>query len=179
MMSTPIAPDAARTWRDGFSATLLVLALLAVVLGDVMAFNQLATQSATDAIIPLLVVSIGTAMAIDGLRRIVCRRRRADLVVAAGEAVLSALAWIAWAANWPLAGSAWIAIGAGALVAVGTNLFPSLPESTPNDTTGSAEEVRPGPDLGSVVAVLGLLQAIVLVWFAVLALIDAPTGPFG
>ena len=149
------------------SSTFLVLMLVVVLVGDTMAFNQLATQSATDAILPILVLSVGVTFALEAVRRIVCRRDRADVAIAVASGIVSGLGWIAWTAYWPLAGAAWIVIAAAALGGVATNVRPLVPTAHPRQ------------DLGGAVAVLGLLQTIVLTYFAVLALVDAPTGPFG
>jgi len=49
---------------------LLTVALIFVLFGDVLAFNQLATQSPTDAMVQLAVFSIGGAGVVEGLRRL-------------------------------------------------------------------------------------------------------------
>lgn len=176
-----MTPDLVRRPRS--SAMFLILTLVAVLLGDTMAFNQLATQSATDAIIPLLVVSIGVAAALEAVRRVVCGRRMVDVVLALSCAIVSALGWFAWAAYWPIVASAWIVVAAALLSGVATNVAP-LVSATAQTTLdpidgGTDDEPRGTLDLGGVIAVLGLVQTVVLTYFALLAFLDAPTGPFG
>ena len=129
----------------------------------------------------LAIFSVGVALAVEAVRRLVCRRRATDVVLALACAIVSALGWIAWAAYWPLVASAWIVLAAAVLGGVATNVMPPVPSTARVvlDPADGDDEPRGTPDLGGVIAVLGLMQTVVLVYFALLAFLDAPTGPFG
>ena len=160
--------------RPRTSMALLIGELIIVILGDAVALNQIATQSPTDAVIPLLVLSVGLAFPVEALRRLICRRRSADLAAAALLAIEAVLAWVAWSSPWPVRASAWLLIVAAATGVLLCTLLPSAPgpdRSRPAD--------HDAPSSTSMIGLLGAMQAVVVVYVAVLALLDAPTGPFG
>jgi hypothetical protein len=59
-MTTKLTPSQ-RSLRSGIQSVLLTFSLLLLVLADVLAFNQFATKSATDAILQIVVFAVGGA----------------------------------------------------------------------------------------------------------------------
>ncbi len=146
---------------------LVTLTLAFLVLGDVLAFNQLATQSATDAILQLLVFAIGGAGFVAFLRQAVFGTTPKERLLALIPGAVSAAALIGWKMQFPVGWS--ITVTAVAAVAVATVVVRQL-------WSPSAE--RDG-DAAQLLGLLCLAQTIVFVYFAVLATADASSTLFG
>lgn len=147
------------------AAALRGIAVVLLVLGDVLAFNQLATQSPTDAIIQLSVVGIGFAGAIDAIRRLACARTRTDRLLGLPIAMLAIAAIIGWRARWPI-GSEVLTCAVAAALSVVVGL-----RSLARADRDPAASQLPG--------VFSLAQALVFAWFAVLAALSARAVLFG
>ncbi|CAB4592185.1 unannotated protein [freshwater metagenome] len=152
--------------RNRIHEVLLTISLLLLLLADVLAFNQLATQSATDAILQVIVFAVGGAGFFEFLRRTLCstttRGRWSGIIPGA----MSAAALIAWRTNAPLGWLVIITIASAAFLAV--IAFRSLGGS------GSAES----SESTQIIGLLCLAQTIVLLYVAALATIDGSSVLF-
>ena len=155
-----------RSLRSVAQSVLLSMSLLLLVLADVLAFNQFATQSATDAIFQIVVFAVGGAGLFEFLRRVLCCTSAADRWSAIVPGVLSAGAFIAWHMHAPVGWLVIITIASAAFL--GTIAVRSLwgPESSK-----VSESVQ-------LLGLLCLAQTIVLVYVAILATVDASSVLF-
>lgn len=151
--------------RARVDGVLRVVVHVVVVLADVLAFNQLATQSPTDGILQLTVVGVGFAGALEALRRLAFAATRFDRLLGIPLAALSALALVGWRAQWPV-GVGVVCCGLTAvLVAV---LGVRALSATARD-----------PEASQFSAIVTVAQAMILAWFAVLAGVSAGGVLFG
>jgi len=146
---------------------LVTLTLAFLMLGDVLAFNQLATQSATDAILQVLVFSIGGAGFVEFIRQAIFGPTIKERLFALVPGAVSVAALIGWKLQFPVGWS--ITVTAIAAVALATVVVRQL-------WSPSAE--RDG-DAAQLFGLLCLAQTIVFVYFAVLATADASSNLFG
>jgi hypothetical protein len=146
---------------------LTTLTLAFLVLGDVLAFNQIATQSATDAIVQVMVFSIGGAGFVEFIRQAVFGSMMRERLFALVPGAVSAAALIGWKLQFPVSWSIMVtAIAATALASV---VVPKLwRPSTEKDG-----------DTAQFLGLLCLAQTIVFVYVAVLAAADASSNLFG
>ncbi len=159
--------DSRRSARSIAQVVLLTASLVLLLLGDVLAFNQLATQSATDAILQLIVFAIGGAGIFECLRRALC----SDSALARGSALIPGLlglaALISWRTQAPIG---WfVALTVGATIFLGVITVRSL--------WGPA--AREGSESAQLVGLLCLAQTIVFAYVAAFAAIDAGPALFG
>lgn len=136
-----------------------------VVLADVLAFNQLATQSPTDGIMQLTVVGVGFAGALEAVRRLASAHSTADRLLGLPFGGLALLAIVGWRAQWPVGAGVVICGLAAVVVAV---LGVRAMAATSRD-----------PEASQFLAILTVAQALILAWFAVLAGVDARAVLFG
>jgi hypothetical protein len=152
-----------RSLRSVAQSVLLSMSLLLLVLADVLAFNQFATQSATDAIIQIIVFAVGGAGLFEFLRRALCCTSTVDRWSAIVPGALSAGAFIAWRMQAPVGWLVIITIASAAFLGVIAVRSLWGPENSKVSESGQ------------LVGLLCLAQTIVLVYVAVLAAVDA--GP--
>jgi len=146
---------------------LVTLSLVFLVLGDVLAFNQIATQSATDAIVQLMVFSIGGAGFVEFIRQAVFGSTMNERLFALVPGAVSAAALIGWKLQFPVGWSIMVtAIAAAALATVVVRKLWSP----------SNEQDR---DFVQFLGLLCLAQTIVFVYVAVLAAADASSNLSG
>ena len=165
MTSEPTRPRA----KAGSIAqiVLVTLTLVFLVLGDVLAFNQIATQSSTDAILQLMVFSIGGAGFVEFIRQAVFGPTMKDRLFALVPGAVSAAALIGWKLQFPVGWSVMVtAIAAAALATVVVRRLWG-----PSD-----EQDR---DSAQFLGLLCLAQTIIFVYVAVLAAADASSNLFG
>ena len=144
--------------------SMLVIAFVIAIFGDVVGFNQLATQSTFDAIIQLCVFVVGFAGVVEAARRLVFARRSSDRLIGIAFAVLSLAAIITWSAGWATGVQSLVVLIGGLLVAAcGVTVL------WQNRHEHSSESSQVG-------GLLALAQGVVMVWFSVLAL-GAINGP--
>ncbi len=150
------------------AAALLVAGLLAAGLGYVMGFNQLATQSPVDAVLPVALLSVGLAGLLAMVRLSLLapadpgRRELGFAHLAVGVAAAGAVLW-----HWGTTTQA---------VVVGIYGLWYLPTGV----VGVVAHLRRSPwRRDAVVVGLDLAQAGLLVGFAWAALADAGVHPFG
>ena len=155
-----------RSLRSVTQSVILTFSLLLLVLADVLAFNQFATQSATDAILQIVVFAVGGAGLFEFLRRVLCCTSATGRRSAIVPGVLSAAAFIAWRLHAPVGWLVIITIASAAFL--GTIAVRSLwgPES------------RKVSESVQLLGLLCLAQTIVLVYVAVLAAVDASSVLF-
>ena len=156
-----------RTLRSVVHIAFVILASICLVLGDVLAFNQLATQSATDAILQLVVFAVGGAGVFECLRRAFCSHTSRGRLTAIVPGLLSIAAFIAWRSQVSVG---WLVVitGAGALAlgAVTVRLLWA------QDRSGESERDQ-------LLGLLCLAQLIVFAYVGVLAIVDAGSTLFG
>ena len=146
---------------------LVTLTLVFLVLGDVLALNQIATQSATDAILPMMVFSIGGAGFVEFIRQAVFGPTMKERLLALVPGVVSAGALIGWLLQFPVIWSIMVtAIAAAALATVVVRKLWSP----------STEQDR---DSVQFLGLLCLAQTTVFVYVAVLGAADASSNLFG
>lgn len=138
-----------------------------LVLGDVLAFNQLATQSATDAILQVLVFAIGGAGIFECVRRLVCGTSSHHRWSAAIPGLLSAAAFASWRLQVPVGWFVLVTIGAAAFT--GTVSVRAL--------RGTGD--RNGQEADQLLGLFCLAQTIIFVYVAALATVDAGSTLFG
>lgn len=144
--------------------SLLVIAFVIAVFGDVLGFNQLATQSAFDAVIQICVFVIGFAGIVEAARRLVFASRRSDRLIGIAFAALSLAAIVTWAAGWSTGIQATVVILGGLLISgCGATILWG------NRHEHSSESMQ-------VAGLLALAQGLITIWFAVLAF-GAINGP--
>lgn len=169
----PVARPGFRTWASG---TAVVLADVISAFGFVIGFNQLATQSPLDAVLPVALVSVGffglatTIAALAGLGR-----RAADpgALLAPPSLETGFAAFGLGIAAVAAVGWEWGTAAQGALVgALGLQLL--LVAELGVVLTARAAPDRPHPVRLALVAA----QAVLLVGFALFALADAGVAPF-
>ena len=155
-----------RSLRSVTQSVILTFSLLLLVLADVLAFNQFATQSATDAILQIVVFAVGGAGLFEFLRRVLCCTSATGRRSAIVPGALSAAAFIAWRVHAPVGWLVIIMIASAAFL--GTIAVRSLwgPES------------RKVSESAQLIGLLCLAQTIVLVYVAVLAAVDASSVLF-
>jgi hypothetical protein len=162
MTETLTPPDATsgRTTRSVIDATLLAAALLVAALGDVLGFNQLATQSPTDAIVQVVVVSVFAAGTIEAVRRVLFGRSILGRVLALPIALLAVDGFFAWRVPWTTGAMTLIVGGSGLLVgAIGAWTLWSNRHETDADAV-------------QIAGLLAAAQGLLLVYFALLAVGD-------
>lgn len=165
MTSEPTRPRA--TAGSIAQIVLVTLTLVFLVLGDVLAFNQIATQSATDAILPVMVFSIGGAGFVEFIRQAVFGPTMKDRLFALVPGAVSAAALIGWKMQFPVGWSIVVtAIAATALATVVVRKLWSPSAGGDGDAT-------------QLIGLLCLAQTIVFVYLAVLAAADASSNLFG
>ena len=155
-----------RSLRSVTQSVILTFSLLLLVLADVLAFNQFATQSATDAILQIVVFAVGGAGLFEFLRRVLCCTSATGRRSAIVPGALSTAAFIAWRLHAPVGWLVIITIASAAFL--GTIAVRSLwgPES------------RKISESAQLVGLFCLAQTIVLVYVAVLAAVDASSVLF-
>ncbi len=155
-----------RSLRSVTQSVILTFSLLLLVLADVLAFNQFATQSATDAILQIVVFAVGGAGLFEFLRRVLCCTSATGRRSAIVPGALSTAAFIAWRLHAPVGWLVIITIASAAFL--GTIAVRSLwgPES------------RKVSESVQLLGLLCLAQTIVLVYVAVLAAVDASSVLF-
>lgn len=165
MTSEPTRPRA--TAGSIAQIVLVTLTLAFLVLGDILAFNQIATQSATDAILPMMVFSIGGAGFVEFIRQAIFGATMKERLFALVPGALSVAALIGWKLQFPVIWSITVtAIAAAALAAVVVRKL------------WSPSDERDG-DAAQLLGLLCLAQTIVFVYIAVLAAADASSNLFG
>lgn len=155
-----------RSFQATLHAVLVTCSLVSLVLADVLAFNQIATQSATDAILQVVVFAIGGAGLFEFLRRVLCSRSAAARWTAIIPGALSIAAFGAWRVQAPVGWFVLITLAATSFLAVIT--IRSLRSS---ETTEGSESIQ-------LVGLLCLAQTIVFAYVAALAAIDAGSTLF-
>lgn len=144
------------------------------VFADVLAFNQVATQSPTDGILQLVVVGVGLAGGIEAIRRLALASDRTDRLLGLPLAALSILAVIGWRAGWPVGGA--VIVSAATAVVVGViGARASLALRAEDDGPSG----RPEPGSSQFAVILTIAQAMVLAWFAILTAASARGVLFG
>lgn len=173
MMNTekdpPLLTDAMptnRSSRSSLNSALFTLVLLFVLLGDVLAFNQLATQSPTDAILQLLVFAIGGAGIVESLRRLLTQASPRSRATAVVPGALGGAAIVVWRAQLPLGAS--LVITSIATLLCGVLAFRLL--------WGASRSQRAHIE---VLGLLGFAQTIVFGYLTVLAAVDGGSNLFG
>jgi membrane protease YdiL (CAAX protease family) len=155
-----------RSLRSVAQSVLLSISLLLLVLADVLAFNQFATQSATDAIVQIIVFAVGGAGLVEFLRRALCCTSAVGRWSAIVPGALSAGAFIAWHMQAPVGWLVIITITSAAFL--GIIAVRSLWGPEDSKVSESAHYV----------GLFCLAQTIVLVYVAVLAAVDASSVLF-
>ena len=167
--SIPTTNRAGRGLSPIIGDGLFVLSLALIVVGDVVAFNQLATQSPTDAIVPILVFVIGAAGLVEALRRAFFAgsgRVRPSAVI---PALASLAAFVMWRRATPVGWS--VILTLAATVFFGSLAIRDLRRS--RSTDGANE------DSAQIRGLLCLAQTLVLAYVALLAAADAGPTVFG
>ncbi len=147
-------------------AAFLTGSLTLLVLADVLALNQIATQSATDAILQVVVFAIGGAGLFEFLRRMLCSRTAVARWTAIIPAALSIAAFGAWRAQVSVGWFVIITLAATAFLAAIT--IRSLWGSENDEDSASLQ----------LIGLFCLAQTIVFVYVAALAAIDAGSTIF-
>lgn len=155
-----------RSLRSVAQSVLLSISLLLLILADVLAFNQFATQSATDAILQIVVFAVGGAGLFEFLRRVLGCTSAAGRWSAIVPGALSAGAFIAWLLHAPVGWLVIITIASAAFL--GTVAVRSL----------WGPEDRKVSESAQLVGLLCLAQTIVLLYVAALAAVDASSVLF-
>ena len=155
--------------RPTVRACLVAVMVVMVLVGDVLAFNQLATQSPTDAIVPVIVLVIGGGGVLEGLRRVLVPRTSESRSSAVVPGMCGVAALVTWRLQAPVGWSVILTIVAA--VFVGTLALQDLRgNGAGDDESGDARQVR---------GLLCLAQTLVLVSVASLAAADAGSTLFG
>jgi hypothetical protein len=165
-LATADAASSNRSFSTSLNSALFVLVLLLVLFGDVLAFNQLATQSPTDALLQLLVFAIGGAGIIESLRRLLTpapTRSRASALI---PGALGIAAVVVWRAELPLGIS--LIITSIATIISGVLAFRLL--------WGASRSQQAHVE---VLGLLGLAQTITFGYLTVLAAVDGGSSLFG
>jgi hypothetical protein len=156
-----------RSLHSILETALATCSLFLLVLGDVLALNQIATQSATDAILQIVVFAIGGAGLVEFLRRALCFRTAGARWTAIIPGTLSLAAFGAWRAQVPVGWFVIITLAATAFLAV----------LTIRSLWGSENDE--GSEAIQLIGLVCLAQTIVFVYVAALAAIDAGSTLFG
>jgi hypothetical protein len=172
----PVDDTPPATRRVGTADVAVVAAELALILGVVIGFNQLATQSPVDAILPVALFSVGVAGVLALVAALVGLRPSApdatdplaapglDSGVASFALGLAALAAVGW--RWGVAAQAALVGVQGVRLLVATEV-------------GVVTTLRRAPGRPDAYRlVLTAAEAVVLLVFAVAALADAGIRPF-
>lgn len=159
-----VVQDRPLTRNLGRACSLLSLAL--ILFGDVLAFNQLATQSPTDALLQLVVFAIGGAGVVDCLRRALFPLPTERRFMAIFPGILGAAALLSWRAQLPISTSLVIAVIA--TLTCGLISFRLLRNAS-----------RSHRDYPEVLGLLSFAQTIVFGYVTVLATVDAAPAMFG
>ena len=155
-----------RSLRSVTQSVILTFSLLLLVLADVLAFNQFATQSATDAIFQIVVFAVGGAGLFEFLRRVLCGTSAAGRWSAIVPGALCAGAVIAWLMHAPVGWLVIITIASAGFL--GTIAVRSLWGAENRKISESAQ----------LVGLLCLAQTLILLYVAVLATVDASSVLF-
>jgi fatty-acid desaturase len=156
-----------RSYQSVLQAVLLTCSLVFLVFADVLAFNQIATQSATDVILHIVVFAIGGAGIFEFLRRVLCSRSASIRWTAIIPAALSLAAFGAWRAQAPVCWFVLITLAATAFLAVIT-----IRSFWGSENDEDSESIQ-------LIGLLCLAQTIVFAYVAALAVIDAGSALFG
>jgi len=162
----PHAPDSRDVPDSAPSIALFALVVVLVGLGDVLAFNQLATQSPTDALLQLLVFSIGFAGIVEAARRLLFPTSTSSRFSAITPGILGVAAVIAWRAETPIGAS--LTIAALATAASGVLVYRLL--------WGASRTRR---DHAEIIGLLWFAQTMTFGYLTVLAALDAGPTLFG
>lgn len=161
---TAIEPSDADTPATGgptrarLDRTLTVAALAIAVFGDILAFNQLATQSPIDANLVLMIFVVGFAGLVEGLRRAIVGGDTTARLIGVGILALAALSLVAWLDRWSTETQGLIVLAAA--IVLGLLSGSLLWRHRRDDADGGAQ----------LVGLLALGQAIIAMWFGVLAI---------
>lgn len=164
---TPTETEAQRTAPSRLRAVLLTTSLILVLIGDVLSFNQLATQSATDAILQTIVFSIGAAGFIEFLRRAITPVSRLERRTALVPAFLSVGSIVIWRAELPVGWS--VIVTFAAAIALGTTVIQM--------SRRSGDE--PIDDSMQLLGLLCFAQTLIFIYIAALTTADASANLFG
>lgn len=144
--------------RTRFDHGLVILVFAIAIFGDVLAFNQLATQSPIDGNLMILVLVVGVAGVVEGLRRIALGGDTTARMIGVVLVALAAMAYVAWSVPWSTEFQGLIVIAAAVVIGL---LSISLLWRQRNGE---------GSDMTQFAGLLALAQAIVAVWFGVLTI---------
>lgn len=153
--------------RSPIDGTLFGLVLAAALLSDILGFNQLTTQSPTDAIVQVIVFSVGGAGAIEAVRRIVFGRSSVERVLAIPFALLSISGFAAWCAPWSTGAMAMITAVSGLFIA-------GLGAATIRRNRRVTD-----PGAAQIISLVAMAQGLLLIYFAALAIGDINGPIFG
>ena len=156
-----------RSFQEALQAVLVTCSLFFVVFADVLAFNQIATQSATDAILQVVVFAIGGAGLFEFLRRALCSRSAGARRTAIIPGALSLAAFGAWRTHANVGWFVIITLAATSFLAV-----IAIRSLRGSEDTESSESIQ-------LIGLLCLAQTIVFAYVAALAAIDAGSTLFG
>ena len=148
-------PPSLRTRLDhGLVVTVFSIAIF----GDVLAFNQLATQSPIDGNLMVLVLVVGLAGALEGIRRVALGGDATARIIGVVLVVLAVIAFLAWSVPWITEFQGLVVIAAAVVIGL---LSTSLLWRQRHDASSDATQFA---------GLLALAQAIVAMWFGVLAI---------
>jgi hypothetical protein len=155
-----------RSSASPINSALFGIVLALILIGDVLAFNQLATQSPTDALLQLLVFAVGGAGIFEALRRLLTPLPNQSRASAFFPGLVGCAALIAWRAELPL--GIWLIITSIATVASGILAFRLLWGASRSQQTHI-----------EILGLLGFAQTIAFGYLTVLAAVDGGAALFG
>lgn len=162
--SDDLGPRSGRV-RHTIGVVLQAAVLVALVLADVLAFNQLTTQSAIDGIIQLSVVGVGAGGVLLAAALLVLPLPAVERTLAPLVALLAVSTLAGWRGGWPI-GWAVLACAISGIVWI---LLGSRWSARARLVTGRSRTP----------ATIAVLQGVISLWFAMLVAIDARHILFG
>jgi|GEM_PF-1074786 len=139
------------------NAILLVAIISLAIFGDVLGFNQLATQSPIDAVLQILVFVVGAAGALEAERGFLTETKLSRRLVALGFALLSIAAFATWFAGFSTGVMATLVTLSGLLIG-GVGIH-----------TLWGQDQKISSESRQLIGFVALAQGLICVWFGLLA----------
>ncbi|MBU3700588.1 MAG: hypothetical protein FGM58_00890 [Acidimicrobiia bacterium] len=124
--------------RRSAERILTVATVVALVLADTLALNQLTTQSAIDGIIQLTVVGVGVTGVVQVLALLVGPRGGPWRLLALPLAALAVLALLGWRAGWPIGWAVAACVGSAVVWAIAGTRSLALADTDPTASRATA-----------------------------------------
>lgn len=124
--------------RRSAERILTVATVVALVLADTLALNQLTTQSAIDGIIQLTVVGVGMTGVVQVLALLVGPRGGPWRLLALPLAALAVLALLGWRAGWPIGWAVAACVGSAVVWAIAGTRSLALADTDPTASRATA-----------------------------------------